>query len=408
MQDNAAVSRHLNTRQSATGIIERRHAIDPGVHVSTEELGKTKCRRKRIEIGFPIRNGIAIDGDSSVFEHLQIVHEDFESCNKFGLINGQLRRIVQDAPAGGTRRLILPRFAVLPTIPRQRNHLHFRLMEFRGYFMTGRITVIIPCKNERMNIRHCIDSVREFADEILVADSGSSDGTLEIVNSMGGCRIIEREYVHSGDFKNWAIPQASHEWVLILDADERVSPELAQEITASIERSDCDGFWVFRNNYLLGHPVRRGGWGHDSLLRLFRRDHGRYRGDTDHAEVHVDTDRVGTLRHRLEHFTSWTYEQCLRKMERYTCWQATVWHRQGRKPSLLKLFCNAPLRFLRSYILHLGCLDGVIGFQVAMLSGYYSYLKQVRLWELYHAIPQPDPEAEHTVVRTGDPSARAA
>ena len=93
-----------------------------------------------------------------------------------------------------------------------------------------KLTVIIPCKNERLNIRPCIESVRAIADEVLVADSGSTDGTLEIVRSMGGCRVIEREYVHSGDFKNWAIPQAAHPWVLILDADERVTPLLATEI----------------------------------------------------------------------------------------------------------------------------------------------------------------------------------
>ncbi len=274
--------------------------------------------------------------------------------------------------------------------------------------MSARVTVIIPCKNERRNIRPCIESVQPFADEVLVADSGSSDGTLDIVASLGECRIVEREYIHSGDFKNWAIPQASHEWVLILDADERVTPELAREMRECIDRGDRDGYWVYRNNYLLGHRVRRGGWGHDSVLRLFRRDRGRYHGDTDHAEVVIDTGKVGTLRGRIEHYTSWTYEQCLRKIERYTYWQARVWYEQGRKPSWLRLAANAPLRFLRSYVLHLGFLDGVIGWQVAMLNGYYSYLKQVRLWELHHAIPQPDPEHDHAVSCPSASSTRAA
>jgi (heptosyl)LPS beta-1,4-glucosyltransferase len=89
------------------------------------------------------------------------------------------------------------------------------------------LTVLIPCKNERLNIKDCIESVRGIADEILIADSGSTDGTLEIVRGLGGCRIIEREYVNSANFKNWAIPQAKHEWVLVVDADERVTPELA-------------------------------------------------------------------------------------------------------------------------------------------------------------------------------------
>ena len=93
--------------------------------------------------------------------------------------------------------------------------------------MTAKLTVLIPCKDERRNIRACIESVQAIADEILIADSGSTDGTLDIVRDIGGCRIIEREYINSANFKNWAIPQARHEWVLVVDADERVTPELA-------------------------------------------------------------------------------------------------------------------------------------------------------------------------------------
>src|SRR5262245_49002261 len=96
--------------------------------------------------------------------------------------------------------------------------------------MKQKLTVIIPCKNERMNIRPCIESAWRVADEILVADSGSTDGTLDIVRSLGGCRIVEREYVHSGNFKNWAIPQANSPWAMIVDADERVTERLAAEI----------------------------------------------------------------------------------------------------------------------------------------------------------------------------------
>src|ERR1044072_3753960 len=95
--------------------------------------------------------------------------------------------------------------------------------------MPSPLTVIIPCKNERENIRACVAGARLIADEVLVADSGSTDGTLEIARGLG-CRIVEREYGTSGDFKNWAIPQAAHEWVFILDADERITPELASEI----------------------------------------------------------------------------------------------------------------------------------------------------------------------------------
>jgi glycosyltransferase involved in cell wall biosynthesis len=270
--------------------------------------------------------------------------------------------------------------------------------------MANSLSVIIPCKNERRNIRPCIESAQLVADEVLIADSGSTDGTLDIVREIGGCRIIEREYIHSGDFKNWAIPQAKHSWVMILDADERITADLAKEIREMMSRGpNLDGYWVYRNNYLFGHRVRYGGWGYDTVLRLFHRDIGRYVGDTDHAEVEVTSGRVGTLRGRLEHYTTWSYDQCLRKTERYTDWQARVWHAQGRKPSLVRLVLNGPLRFLRSYIFHLGFLDGSIGFQIGMLNGIYSYLKQARLWQLHYGLSQPDPEAH----RNSHPEAKA-
>src|SRR5687767_13978747 len=117
------------------------------------------------------------------------------------------------------------------------------------------LTNLIPAKNERLNIAACIESVRGIADEILVADSGSTDGTLDIVGSLGGCRSIEREYVISANFKNWAIPQARHEWVLVVYADERVSPELADEIRAVLaSEPKHDAYRMLRDNFFLGHP----------------------------------------------------------------------------------------------------------------------------------------------------------
>ena len=153
--------------------------------------------------------------------------------------------------------------------------------------MSNQLTVIIPCKNEREHIRACIVSAQQVADEVLVADSGSTDGTLEIARELG-CRIIEREYRTSGDFKNWAIPQATHEWVLILDADERVTRRTGRRNSQRrCVKPRHDGYWIYRRNHFLGHPIRFGFWKNDRCLRLFRRDLGRYVGPTDHAEVEL-------------------------------------------------------------------------------------------------------------------------
>jgi glycosyltransferase involved in cell wall biosynthesis len=127
--------------------------------------------------------------------------------------------------------------------------------------MPEKLTVLIPCKNESHNIRDCIESVRSIADEILVADSLSTDDTLEIVRNSGGCRIIEREFIDYANFKNWAIPQATHPWVLIVDADERVTPELAVEIREILAKAppSLDAYRMRRDNFFLGQQIRHCG-----------------------------------------------------------------------------------------------------------------------------------------------------
>jgi glycosyltransferase involved in cell wall biosynthesis len=249
--------------------------------------------------------------------------------------------------------------------------------------MSHKLTVVIPCKNERANIAACLESARRVADELLVADSGSTDGTLEYLASQPDCRVIEREYGTSGDFKNWAIPQATHDWVLVLDADERIPTALAYEIRATLsEPPEADGFWIYRNNHLMGHPVHHTDWGRDKVLRLFRRDLGRYSGPSDHGEVEVSTGRVGTLREKLDHYTFWSWGDWLRKLDRYATVQATQWYAAGRKPSYFKLVANPPFRFFRDYVIHRGFLDGMVGAQVAWSSAFLSFMKQARLWEL--------------------------
>lgn len=259
--------------------------------------------------------------------------------------------------------------------------------------MDSKLTVLIPCKNELPNLGPCIDSARLIADEVLVADSGSTDGGLEYVRSRGDCRIIEREYRTSGDFKNWAIPQARHPWVLILDADERITPSLAEEVRGVLaSEAPRDGYWIYRNNFLVGHPVHRTDWARDKVLRLFRRDLGRYEGPSDHGQVIVSTGRVGTLCNRLDHYTFWSWEQWMRKLDRYASLQAQQWRQAGRKPSYLKLLLQPPLRFLRDFVLYGGFLDGVVGLQVSWSSAFYTFMKQARLWELHSGRRQADLE----------------
>jgi glycosyltransferase involved in cell wall biosynthesis len=250
--------------------------------------------------------------------------------------------------------------------------------------MSNFLSVIIPCKNERGHLAACVASVREIGDEIIVADSGSTDGSLEIARSLG-CRVIEREYRTSGDFKNWALPQATHEWVLIVDCDERITPRLAVEIREALVEPRQDGYRILRRNHFLGHPIRFGPWHSDRCLRLFRRDLGRYEGPSDHGDVRVTSGRVGALAAPMDHFTIASWEQWLAKLDRYSRVQAAEWHAAGRRPSYLRLLLTPPVRFFRDYVVRLGFMDGAIGLQISWSSAFYSFMKQARLWELHHA-----------------------
>lgn len=270
---------------------------------------------------------------------------------------------------------------------------------------TGRekITVLIPCKNERLNIRPCIEAARLVADEILVADSGSTDETMDIVREMGDCRLIEREFVDFADFKNWAIPQAKHPWVLIVDSDERVTPELAEEIHGILQSppETIDGYWVLRKNHFMGHPIKYSGWNTDDVFRFFRRDVCRYRECRVHEEINVNPARAGRLTNRLTHFTYWSYDQYFAKYLRYTKWGAMDMHDAGKRTGFFNLLVRPLLRFLQLYILRGGFLDGLPGIQICMLQAFFvTFVKQARLWETEHALPQPDPEAENTAKKT--------
>lgn len=276
--------------------------------------------------------------------------------------------------------------------------------------MRAKLTVLVPCKNERKNIRPCIESVRVIADEILVADSGSTDGTLDVVRQIGGCRIIEREYVNSANFKNWAIPQATYPWVLVVDADERVSPTLAEAIRQALDSPNpgFDGYWIKRENYFLGYHIRHCGWNTDRLVRLFRRDAGHYEERWVHAEIRLPAGRAGRLKGHFEHFTTWSSEHFWQKQNRYATWGALNLRNEGRHPSLFAMLFRAPLRFLLLYVLRLGFLDGIPGLQICAYTAFYSFLKQARLWELANARAQPDPEADSHELGFTLPMRRAA
>ena len=248
------------------------------------------------------------------------------------------------------------------------------------------LTVLIPCKNEESHIAECVASARLVADEVLVADSGSSDATLEIIRELGGCRVIEREFVNYADFKNWAIPQARHRWVLLLDADERVTPELAAEIKALLasEPSD-DAFWIGRDNYFLGHRIRYSGWGNSRVVRLIRRDACRYLPGLVHETMQVAAGKTGDLQARLLHYTAENIEEFVAKQNNYSTLAARQAKAAGKRCGFLFTLLHAPLRFLQLYLLRGGFRDGYPGLMVCGIMAYYTFLKDINLWSFNQA-----------------------
>lgn len=272
--------------------------------------------------------------------------------------------------------------------------------------MSQRLTVLIPAKNESRNLRLCVESVRSISDEILVADSGSTDGTQVLARSLG-CRVIEREFIDFSNFKNWAIPQATHPWVLVVDADERLTPELADEIQQTLKSnpSRVDAYWIYRDTFFLGHRLRYGDCLNDKVMRLMRRDQCRYTNRRVHEQLGVLPGRQGTLQNRMLHYTTWTYEQYLAKMIHYTGLSARDMHDRGRRGGFWSMLLRPPIRFFQLYVLRRGFLDGLPGLQMSMLVAFTGFLKQARLWSLDHAVPQPNPEAER---HTEEPLRKAA
>ncbi|MGD9127227.1 MAG: glycosyltransferase family 2 protein, partial [Planctomycetia bacterium] len=248
--------------------------------------------------------------------------------------------------------------------------------------MPEKLSVIIPCKNEEHHIVECIKSVRLVADEIIVADSGSTDRTLELVSQMSDCRIIQREYRFSGDFKNWAIPHASSPWILIVDADERVTDRLADSIrkVLAIGSSRYHAYRTSFDCYFLGRHLKYSGWNTDAI-RLFRRQY-RYGGRLVHDDIDIDPKIVGKLKGSFAHYSISSYDQYFAKYLRYTSWGAEILRQKGRRATFSSLFFRPLFRFLHLYLIRGGILDGLPGLQVCMLTAFFNtFVKQARLWE---------------------------
>lgn len=242
------------------------------------------------------------------------------------------------------------------------------------------LTAIVPTRNEERNIAECLATLG-FADEILVVDSGSTDRTREIAAAVPRTRVLEHEYRGNGPQCNWAMDQAAHPWVLIVDADERVPPGLAGEIERLLAAGPpSDQYFVRRENVFLGQVVRHSGWGTDRLVRFLRRGTARYPERRVHADVET-SGSIPTLETPLRHFTFRSFETYLEKLHRYSLWGAADLYRAGRTAGWTTVAARPLWRFVRTYVVQAGFLDGTRGLVICAMQAYGTFLKWAQLWE---------------------------
>ena len=243
------------------------------------------------------------------------------------------------------------------------------------------ISVVVITKNEEASIERCLRSV-DWADEVIVLDSGSTDRTVEISQKLGARVSVTADWPGYGPQKNRALAQAAGDWVLSLDADEWVTPELRDEIRGVISRPDgAVAFRVPRLSSFCGRFMRHSGWWPDHVIRLFRRGAARFSDDVVHEHVLVE-GKTGTLRVPIMHETFVDLDELLQKMNNYSSLAAQEMRRGGRKAGLAGAVLRGLWAFMRTYFFRGGFLDGREGFMLAVATAegtYYRYAKLLLL-----------------------------
>jgi glycosyltransferase involved in cell wall biosynthesis len=244
-----------------------------------------------------------------------------------------------------------------------------------------RLSAAIITLDEEANVGRCLDSVAGVADEVVVLDSGSRDGTERICRERGAIFLLQ-PWLGYGPQKNAAAERTSHEWVLSLDADEALSPELRASLLEVKEAPAADAYAVNRLNAYYGRFVRHGGFYPDRKIRLWRKGAARWSDATIHeTAVLAPGARAARLEGDLLHYTCPTREHHLANIERFTTLSAEALHRRGERGTW-KRFTSPAAAFVRSYLLRGGFLDGRVGFEVCRLSAYAAWLKYEKVRRL--------------------------
>jgi glycosyltransferase involved in cell wall biosynthesis len=248
-----------------------------------------------------------------------------------------------------------------------------------------RLSVITLTLNESGNIRDCLSSV-SWADEFIVVDSGSTDETVPLAEGMGA-KVLRVPWKGYGEAKNEALRAATGDWVLWLDADERVSEELSGEIRTILKESNDEGpagYTVARRAYFLGRWIRHCGWYPARVVRLFRKELGKFSSHRVHEGLEI-TGEVGDLCYDIVHLTDPNLNHYFAKFNRYTTLAAEEMKESGKDAGLTDLVVRPWFTFVKMYVLKRGFLDGMEGFILCRASAAYVFAKYAKLWELRHS-----------------------
>ncbi len=244
------------------------------------------------------------------------------------------------------------------------------------------VSAIVITLNEAAHIQACLESVA-WADERLVVDCGSTDDTVAIA-ARCGARVITHAWLGYSAQKNVAASEAAHDWIVSVDADERVTPDLAAEMQAAVAApGDRAGFRVARVTFHLGRWIRSTDWYPDYQLRLYDRRRARWNGRKVHESVSADGP-VGQLQHELQHYAYRDIAHHLDTINRYTTLAALHMREEGRRTGICELLLHPPAAFLRNYVLRRGFSAGVPGLIISTMNSYYVFLKFAKLAAIQH------------------------
>lgn len=240
------------------------------------------------------------------------------------------------------------------------------------------LSIIILLHNEEHKIRAAVASA-QWADEILIVDDFSTDNSINIVHEYH-VRVVQHKYESYAAQVNWGLQQAAHDWVFVLDSDERITDALRDEILGLLQKvPEHDGYLLYRESLFLGNKIRYCGWQDDTVTRLFNRHKGIHSVLTDHSDITIDGS-VGRLKHKMLHDTYADFDEYFMKMKRYSDRGALDMSNAGKRVTWVHLTLRPLFRFIKMYVLRFGFLDGKLGLILCGLTAFYVFTKYAKAW----------------------------